>query len=359
METLDNYPTTRLALSGVSCAGCVKKIETALNKLEDTNSVVVNFAEREATIWGNAKPETLIATLEAIGFGAQKITDDREAQQQKEAADQANESKLKKQSVLACTIGGSLMAYGLAGGSMMIRTPADQWFWGIIGIMTLFTMIYSGHHFYRGAWQAFKYHSANMDTLIAIGTGSAWLFSAFVVVSPQLIPPESRHVYFEASAMILGLVNLGVLLETRARGKATNAIKALIGLQPSKATLVTDNGEQSIEINRVMPGHLLRVKPGEKIPVDGLVINGYSSIDESMLTGEPIPIEKNTGDQVFGGTLNQTGSFVFEATKVGSGTALSQIIQLVRNAQNTKPAIGRMADSIASIFVPAVLIVAV
>jgi len=220
-------------------------------------------------------------------------------------------------------------------------------------------MIYSGKHFYVGAWHSLKNRSANMDTLIALGTGTAWVYSMAVVTAPSIFPDTARHVYFEASAMIIGLINLGLALELRARGRTSEAIKRLIGLQPKTARIVRHSGEVDIAIEEVRLEDIVRVRPGEKIPVDGIVTEGSTTIDESMLTGEPIPIKKAVGDKVAAGTINKTGSFLFKTQKIGKNTALARIIAMVKRAQNSKPPIGRMADVISSVFVPTIMIIAV
>jgi Cu+-exporting ATPase len=198
-----------------------------------------------------------------------------------------------------------------------------------------------------------------MDTLIALGTGTAWLYSMIVVFVPHLVPDMARHVYFEATAMIIGLINLGLALELKARGRTSEAIKRLIGLQAKTARVSRNGQELDIAIEDVLLDDIVRVRPGEKIPVDGLVTEGHTSIDESMLTGEPMPVEKTFGDEVATGTLNKTGSILFKATRVGKDTALAQIINMVKRAQNSKPPIGRLADIISGYFVPIVMIIAV
>ena len=198
-----------------------------------------------------------------------------------------------------------------------------------------------------------------MDTLIALGTGTAWLYSMVVVFAPEIVPLMARHVYFEATAMIIGLINLGLALEVKARGKTSEAIKRLIGLQAKTARVIRDDKDIDIPIEDVLLNDLIRVRPGERISVDGDVVEGHTSIDESMLTGEPMPVEKSEGGQVVAGTINKSGSIVFKATRVGKDTALAQIINMVKRAQNSKPPIGRLADVISAYFVPVVMIIAV
>jgi Cu+-exporting ATPase len=195
--------------------------------------------------------------------------------------------------------------------------------------------------------------------LIALGTGAAWVYSMAIALFPEAVPSIARHAYFEAAAVIIALINLGQALEQRARGKTSEAIKRLIGLQPKTARVIRDGEELDIPISEVGLDETIRVRPGEKIPVDGEIIEGRSSVDESMLTGEPLPVEKKAGDEVTGGTLNKTGTFLFQAKHIGADTALARIIDMVRRAQSSKPAIGRLADRISAVFVPSVLIIAV
>ncbi len=349
----------RLAVTGAKCAGCVSKIETALQSVEGVTSATMNFAERTAEAMGSMSPSMLIQSIENAGFGVSIIEDEEKAQQEREALDQIHYKKLMGNMAFALTVGVLLMTFGLLDGSMTVESTSERIVWFLVGLVTLGILYQSGGHFFTGAWQSFKNHSANMDTLIALGTGAAWGYSMYVILLPETLPQEARHIYFEAAAMIIGLVNLGMALEVRARGKTSQAIKRLLGLQAKTARIIRDNQEQDIPIASVQLGDKLRVRPGEKVPVDGRVIEGQSLIDESMLTGEPLPVAKVSGDEVAAGTLNNTGSLIFEATRVGHQTALAQIISQVKKAQNTKPAIGRLADTISAIFVPSVMIIAV
>ena len=260
---------------------------------------------------------------------------------------------------IALSLGVPLMIYSIVVGEMTVETNLERMSWLVVGILTFGVMYFSGKHFYVGAWKSFKNHSANMDTLIALGTGTAWLYSMVVVFAPDAVPLMARHVYFEATAMIIGLIDLGLALEIKARGKTSEAIKRLIGLQAKTATVVRDNKEVQIGIEQVLFNDIVKVKPGEKIPVDGVVLEGHTSIDESMLTGEPMPAEKAEEDEVVAGTLNKSGMILFRATRVGKDTALAQIINMVKRAQNSKPPIGRLADVISAFFVPVVMITSV
>jgi len=350
-----------LIVDGVSCAGCVRKIETALQQVPGVEHAEVNFAQRTASVSGSATTDSLIKAVEHAGYGArvQQAESDSDALEEKEQADQAYYKKLMRDMTIALSLGVPLMIYSLVTGEMSVTTSAERIGWAVVGLLTLGVMLFSGRHFYIGAWKSFLNHSANMDTLIALGTGTAWLYSVLVVAMPSLFPEMARHVYFEATAMIIGLINLGLALELRARGRTSEAIKRLIGLQPKTARIVRDGKEVDLPIEQVRLDDLVRVRPGEKVPVDGLVSEGHSTIDESMLTGEPMPVEKAEGDQVVGGTINKSGTLLFRATRVGKDTALAQIIQMVKRAQNSKPPIGRLADVIAAWFGPSIMIIAV
>jgi len=361
MNNLRGSSMQELIIEGAGCASCVGKIEKALTNVAGVEHAEMNFAARTVLVNGNAKTEALIKAVEQAGYNA-KVMDANSpdgAMEEKEKADWAYYKKLMRDSTIALILGVPLMVYSLVVGEMTVETTNEQIVWLIIGLLTLGVMYFSGKHFYVGAWQSFKNHSANMDTLIALGTGTAWLYSMVVVFFPEAVPLMARHVYFEATAIIIGLIDLGLALEVKARGKTSEAIKRLIGLQPKTARVVRDNKELDIAIEQVLLDDVVKVRPGEKIPVDGIVVEGHSSIDESMLTGEPMPVEKMEEDEVAAGTINKTGSILFKATRVGKDTALAQIINMVKRAQNSKPPIGRLADVISAYFVPVVMIIAV
>lgn len=351
----------QLNIQGASCASCVTKIETALKQVAGVTGAEMNFAQRTVLINGNASPSELVGAVEEAGYNATlaNADSDEAAIEEKEQADWAYYKKLMRHMVIALSLGVPLMIYGLVTGEMSVNTTTERIVWLIIGLMTLGVMVFSGRHFYVGAWNSFKNHSANMDTLIALGTGTAWLYSMTVVFFPGYVPEMARHVYFEATAMIIGLINLGLALEIKARGKTSEAIKRLIGLQAKTARVIRDGHDIDIPIEDVLLNDLIRVRPGERISVDGVVVEGQTSIDESMLTGEPMPIEKRKDDEVVAGTINKSGSIVFRAERVGKDTALAQIINMVKRAQNSKPPIGRLADVISAYFVPVVMIIAV
>lgn len=351
----------QLNIQGASCASCVTKIEAALKQVSGVTNAEMNFAERSVLVMGSSSSHALIKAVEQAGYNATLANTDSDeaAIEEKEQADWAYYKKLMRDMVIALSLGVPLMLYGLVTGEMSVNTTTERIVWLIVGIMTLGVMVFSGRHFYVGAWNSFKNHAANMDTLIALGTGTAWLYSMVVVFFPGYVPEMARHVYFEATAMIIGLINLGLALEIKARGKTSEAIKRLIGLQAKTARVIRDGHDIDIPIEDVLLNDLIRVRPGERISVDGLVVEGQTSIDESMLTGEPMPIEKRKDDEVVAGTINKSGSIVFRAERVGKDTALAQIINMVKRAQNSKPPIGRLADMISAYFVPVVMIIAV
>lgn len=350
--------TTRLSISGMSCAGCVASVETALNSVEGVNSASVNFAEHTALVEGDAAVQILIDSVVAAGYNAAELKGS-EDEAEKEAAEMLYYRQLLKKAGVAAVVGLPQFIFGMSGLLPDIDNDVGRLFWLLVGAATLFVLVYSGGHFFTGAWKSATNHNANMDTLIALGTGTAWIYSMAILAFPDLLPEMARHAYFEAACIIIALINYGSALEMRARGKTSEAIKRLIGLQPKTARVIRNGVERDIPINEVGLDETLRVRPGERIAVDGVIIDGHSSVDESMLTGEPVPVVKQLGDEVVAGSINKMGSFLFQARRIGKDTALSQIIEMVRTAQSSKPAIGRLADRVASIFVPSILIIAV
>ena len=358
---VDSAAHQELIIEGAGCASCVGKIESALKAVPGVENAEMNFAQRTVSVIGNAAASDLLKAVEKAGYNAKLAAAENEddALAEKEKADQAYYKRLMKETWIALSLGGPLMAYALITGEVNVNTTTERIAWLVVGILTFGVLYFSGKHFFVGAWKSFLNHSANMDTLIALGTGTAWLYSMVVVFFPDAVPDQARHVYFEATAIIIGLIDLGLALELKARGRTSEAIKRLIGLQAKTARVIRDDKELDIAIEQVLLNDVVRVRPGEKIPVDGEVIEGHTAIDESMLTGEPMPVEKATGDTVAAGTINKSGSILFKATRVGKDTALAQIINMVKRAQNSKPPIGRLADVISAYFVPVVMIIAV
>lgn len=350
-----------LRIQGASCASCVGKIEGALNRVAGVEKAVMNLVQSTVSVAGDAPVESLIEAVKQAGYEAESITDnsDQSVLDEKDKADEVYYRRLMREMWIALSLGIPLMIYGLLIGEMTVTTNFERMAWLAVGLLTFGVMLFAGKHFYVGAWKSLVNHSANMDTLIALGTGTAWLYSMVVVFFPSVVPEMARHVYFEATAMIIGLINLGLALEVKARGRTSEAIKRLIGLQPKTARVLRNGEEIDIAIEHVQLGDQVRVRPGEKVSVDGVVVEGRTAVDESMLTGEPMPVEKAEGDEIVAGTINKTGSIVFKATRVGKDTALAQIVEMVKRAQNSKPPIGRLADVISAYFVPVVMIIAV
>ncbi len=318
----------------------------------------MNLADNTATASGQADPRALVEAVASAGYGARVIENADEADERKQEQDRQHYRVSLIRMAVSLTLGIGLMIWGMGFGSMMV-TETNQTSWLALGALTLVVMAATGGHFFTGAWKAFRHHNANMDTLIALGTGTAWLYSMVVASMPEALPEMARHVYFEASAMIIGLINLGQALELRAKGKTSEAVRRLLDLRAKTARVIRDGEERDIPVAEVRQGDRIRVRPGEKLPVDGVIVEGATRIDESMLTGEPMPVSKSTGDEVAAGTLNTHGAIIYQATRVGSETALAQIIRLVKKAQGSKPAIGRLADRISAVFVPGVMLVAV
>ena len=348
--------STILKIEGMHCASCQKPIEKALWSTDGVTEVSVNLANREVIVESTISNDALVAAVAGAGFEA--VIDQV---QSLEADDQVNKDKfntLIRKTLLALGTGVLLMIFG-----MNMPAIGTQWSllhaaWLLIAVITSLVMYYTGWHYFKGAYQSLKNRSATMDTLIALGTGTAWLYSTIIVLFPALVPEIARHVYFEAAVIIIGMVNLGQALEQRARGRTSQAIRRLLDLQQKTARVVREDEEIDVPISDVVIGDLVRVRPGEQIAVDGIVTEGQTNIDESMLTGEPLPVKKSIQDVVSAGTLNKTGTVVYQATHVGANTALARIIRMVRQAQNSKPPIGKLADTIAAVFVPAVMLIA-
>jgi P-type Cu+ transporter len=336
----------------MSCASCIKPIEDHLYSQDLIKEVAINFADKTLRITGEFVDADIVSSLREIGYDAhvlgEKVSDEAKS-----------EKKLIKQTVFAWLVAIPLLLDMFFNFLPELNSAHGYGINLVSGILVLCVLLFSAGHIFKGALRAFIHHNANMDTLIALGTGAAWLYSMIVVLFHNYLPKISQGLYFESAVVIIAFVNLGAFLELRARGKTSEAIKKLMELQAKSATII-DNGEPIvIPIEQVQLDNLIKVFPGEKIPVDGIIVEGESYVDESMLTGEPQAVRKTHGDSVNTGTLNTSGSFIFKATKVGKDTALSQIIELVKQAQNAKPRIGRLVDKISHFFVPTVLIIAI
>ncbi|MCQ8103138.1 heavy metal translocating P-type ATPase [Methylomonas sp. SURF-2] len=354
-QSMTREQELRLSILGMRCAGCIAAVETALQGVAGVKTVNVNFADHSAVVTGAAEPEQMKLALKQAGYDA-AVMEGLEDPGEEEKQEEARYRDLMLKAAVAGALGVPLMLGAHLDWFPMMGTDAGTGFWTNVALLTLAVLFYSGGHFFTSAVKLLRVKQANMDTLIALGTGSAWLYSSIVIDYSDQLPSLSNHAYFEASAIILAFINLGSALETRARGKTSAAIRALIGLQPRTARVVRDGQEIDIPIEDVGLGEVLRVRPGEKIAVDGTLLEGHSSVDESMLTGESLPVEKSPGSSVAAGTINQNGSFLFKATRIGRDTALAQIIYSVRQAQSSKPALARLADKISAVFVPTVVV---
>ena len=354
----DAENTKRLLISDMSCASCVEAVESGLRSVPGVIEANVNFADRTAIVTGDASAEDLVHAVTKAGYTANLIKDSQ-GELDKEEADIKHYRQLLRETAVSAVIGIVILLVMLVGLLPPLTETSGRLVGTFLSILCLVVLVYAGGNFFTGAWKSFKNRIANMDTLIAVGTGMAWLYSTFIIFYPFSSSETERHLYFDTAVIIITLIKLGAALEMRARGKTSQAIKRLIGLQPKTARVIREGEERDIAIDQVLLDDIVRVRPGEKIPVDGVIAEGHSSVDESMLTGEPIPVEKFLGDEVVAGTFNKLGTFTFKATRVGRDTALARIIELVRRAQNTKPAIGRLVDRVSGVFVPVVLIVAV
>lgn len=338
-------------LSGMSCVSCANTIEEALKKADGVVSASVNFAAEKATIRYNPEMTTVARLKKAIAnTGYQAVSDDTLATDQDKEARQKEVHKLRFLVIFS-------FAFAIPTFVLSFISPFETTVNNFI-LLALATpvQLFVGWQFYVGTYKALRNKKANMDTLIALGTSAAYIYSLFVIALPKVF---SGHVYFDTAALIISLILLGRYFEARAKGRTSEAIKKLIGLQSKTATVIQEGKEVEIPVEEVGVDDIVAVRPGEKIPVDGVVIEGSSAVDESMLTGESMPVEKKTGDQVVGATINKNGFLKFRATKVGKDTALAQIIRLVEQAQGSKAPIQRLADAVSGVFVPVVIGIAI
>lgn len=345
-----------LGLKGMSCAACAARIEKALSKAPGVYKATVNFATETATVEFNSSEtslKNLIKVVRDAGYDAFEKTD---ANIDREKEEREREIKnLGRLAVISAILSAPLLfgmflhMMGMSGGILF-----NPWFQLAVSAPVQFII---GFRLYKGAYHALKGGGANMDVLVAMGTSAAFfysLYNAFTVPAEQI----HHYLYFEASAVVITLITFGKYLEAVAKGRTSEAIKKLMGLAPKTARVIRGSEEIDIPIEEVEVGDIVVVRPGEKIPVDGVITEGYSSVDESMLTGESIPVEKHVGDEVVGATINKTGTFKFKATKVGKDTVLSQIIKMVEEAQGSKAPIQKLADQISGVFVPVVVVIA-
>ncbi|MCX8958055.1 copper-exporting P-type ATPase CopA [Erwinia psidii] len=346
-----------LLIDGMSCASCVTRVERALHNVSGVHQARVNLAERSALVVGDTSSSVLIQAVQDAGYGAEIISDDHKRREKQQQAATNAMRRFRWQAIVALALGTPLMLWGMTGDRMML-TESNRSGWLLVGFLTLLVMVTAGGHFYRSAWLSLRKGTTTMDTLVALGTAAAWLYSITVSLLPDVFPPASRHLYYEASAMIIGLINLGHMLEQRARQRSSLALERLLDLTPPGARVVTEDGEKTISLGDVRRGMSLRLTTGDRVPVDGVISQGQAWLDEAMLTGEAMPQEKSPGDKIHAGTVMQDGSVLFTASEVGKNTTLARIIHLVRQAQTSKPEIGRLADRISAVFVPVVILIA-
>ena len=346
-------------ITGMTCAACSARVEKVLNKMPGVSAANVNLALEKATIEYNPSEVTiadLIAKVEKIGYGAHQKQDDKEIVDHREQAIKKQQEKLILSAILSLPLLWTMV--GHFSFTSFLYVPAflmNPWVQLILATPVQFVI---GKQFYVGAYKALRNGSANMDVLVVMGTSAAYFYSLYQAILTTG-SHHGPHLYFETSAVLITLILLGKLFEAKAKGRSSEAIKKLMGLQAKTAVVVRDGIEKEIPLEEVAIGDIILVKPGEKIPVDGDVIEGTTAVDESMLTGESLPVDKVSGDLLFGSTINKNGFIKMKATKVGRDTALAQIIKVVEDAQGSKAPIQRLADKISGVFVPVVVGIAV
>jgi len=355
---------TRIGIEGLRCASCVGFIEDDLRATPGVLSASVNVGTQEATI-AYLPQQTTLAQLHGViqdwGYRARPATSAEPVDKQEAEHDREYRSLFRK-FLFAALISLPVLLTAYPQYVPFVRDwsmATLRLAWLAAALLTLPVLAWSGGHFFTGAWAALKHRAANMNTLIALGTGAAWLYSTVAISFPRLFPEGTSEPFYDVVAVVIALVVLGQALELRAKGRTSEAIKKLMGLQAKTARVIRAGQELDIPVEEVLVGDVVQVRPGEKVPVDGVILEGSSAVDESMLTGESLPVSKQVGDEVIGATLNKTGAFKFRTTKVGKDTALAQIVKMVQDAQNSKAPIARLADTISGYFVPIVMILAV
>jgi len=366
----------KLGVRGMHCASCVDKIERELKRTPGVLSASVDLGTESALIRyvpSSVRIAKLKSVIEELGYqtfdsaspGKHSKPESGEPEDETEKARQEEYRTLMRKFLFAAILSLPVVLFSYPD---VFGLPAQfqrgsetlRWIWMAMGLLSIPVMAWSGSHFYTGTWAALKNHSANMHTLIATGITAAWIYSTVALSFPGIFPKEElADQFYDTVFVVVALVDLGMALEIRAKGKSSEAIKKLIGLQAKTARVVRDGKEIDIPVEEVVLDDVVVVRPGEKIPVDGIVVEGSSAVDESMITGESIPVEKREEDSVIGATLNKTGSFKFKATKVGKDTALAQIIEMVQQAQSSKAPIQRVVDKVAGYFAPAVIILGI
>lgn len=390
--------TIRIPVSGMTCAACQSRVQRTLQKQPGVADATVNLMMHNATVTydpDTVAPEQLVEAIRDTGYGAALAAPAQTAFEEQEARDRAIDEEfrdLRKKAVVSGVVGAIAMVVSMplmsqlasmhdhggqadpfmrwamraldpairAAAPWLYAIPAAVMTWVLL-LATLGVMLWAGRHFYTRAWAAFRHHSADMNTLIAVGTGAAFLYSVAATVAPTFFTSRgvAPDVYYEAVIIIIALILTGNAFEARAKKQTASALRALANLQPKTARVVRNDAEIDVAIEQVGSGETVIVRPGERVPVDGDILSGSSAIDESMLTGESLPVAKQAGDRVIGGTINRTGAFRYRATTLGADSVLAQIVRLMRDAQGSRAPIQRLADRISGVFVPVVISIAI
>ena len=360
IDSTANTRTTRIPVSGMTCAACQSRVQRTLQKQPGVSDATVNLMMGNATVTydpATVSPEALVAAIRDTGYGAEIPSADRSAFEEQEARDSATAEEFKELRLKA-------IASGVIGLGAMAAMPWMHHYpwapWALL-VLTTGVMLTAGRHFYTRAWSALRHRAADMNTLISVGTGAAYVYSLIATVTPSFFTSRGvpADVYYEAVILIIAFILTGNAFEARAKRNTAVALRALVHLQPKSARLIRDGAEKEVGIEHVLAGDVVVVRPGERIPVDGLVLQGAGAVDESMLTGESLPVAKKVGDRVIGGTINGTGAYRITATTIGSDSVLAQIVRLMRDAQGSRAPIQHLADRISAIFVPTVMVLAV
>ena len=357
-ETL--HTKARIPVTGMTCAACQSRVQRTLQQQAGVQDASVNLMMGTATVTYDpaaVAPAALVEAIKATGYGAEMPSDERNAFEEQEARDAATAAEfqdLKWKAIVSGAVGAIAMA-------VMPWMHDLMWMSWVLLVVTGVIMATAGRHFYVRAWKAFTHHSADMNTLVALGTGAAYIYSVIATVVPTFFTSRgvAADVYYEAVILIIAFILTGNAFEARAKRNTATALRALVQLQPRTARVLRNLVEQDIPIDEVVEGDVIVVRPGERIPVDGTVTKGESAVDESMLTGESMPVAKVVGDRVIGGTINRTGSFRLKATTLGEASMLAQIVKLMRDAQGSRAPIQALADRISGVFVPIVISIAI
>jgi len=358
---------TSLTVQGMSCASCVTRVEEALTDLRGVLAATVNLATDRATVRyvpGVAEPADFTQAIRKAGYDVVETEGEADRSDVERAAREEEKQSMRHRFFWALAF--ALPVFVLEMGVLHVPSM-EAWITEQVSTQTLYYVLFAltsvvqfgpGLYFYKHGWPALKSGSPDMNTLVMIGTSAAYGYSVVATFLPGVLPEGTVHVYYEAAATIITLILAGNYMEALAKGRASDAIRSLLNLQATTARVLRDGEEEEVDVREVVPGDVIRVRPGEKVPVDGEVVDGSSYVDESMVTGEPDPVAKEAGDEVVGGTINETGSFTFRATRVGEETVLSQIVEMVEEAQGSTPPIQSLADRVVKVFVPFVLVTA-